>query len=53
MFAGCLAPDREGARALKADASDRLKLLPIDVTDDFQVERAVDFVKDNIGDDGL
>ncbi|GFR73835.1 D-beta-hydroxybutyrate dehydrogenase, mitochondrial [Elysia marginata] len=53
VFAGCLAPDREGARALKGSCSDRLKIVPIDVTDDFQVSQAVNFVKSNIGDDVL
>lgn len=49
VFAGCLAPDREGARSLKESTSERLKIVPIDVTDDFQVQQAVKFVKDNIG----
>ena len=52
VFAGCLALEREGARALKAATSDRLKLVSIDVTDDFQVSQAVSFVKENIGDNG-
>jgi len=53
VFAGCLALEREGARALKAATSDRLKLVSIDVTDDFQVSQAVSFVKENIGDNEL
>ncbi|RUS85641.1 hypothetical protein EGW08_006587 [Elysia chlorotica] len=53
VFAGCLAPDREGARALKSSCSDRLKIVPIDVTDDFQVSQAVNFVKSNIGNNVL
>ncbi|CAG5126705.1 unnamed protein product [Candidula unifasciata] len=53
VFAGCLAPDREGARSLKESTSDRLKIVTIDVTDDFQVSQAVNFVKQNIGDNQL
>ncbi|BFZ03133.1 hypothetical protein BsWGS_06172 [Bradybaena similaris] len=53
VFAGCLAPDREGARSLKESTSDRLKIVCIDVTDDFQVSQAVNFVKKNIGDNQL
>lgn len=53
VFAGCLAPDREGARSLKESTSERLRIVPIDVTDDFQVEQAVKYVKDNIGDNEL
>ncbi|CAL1526322.1 unnamed protein product [Lymnaea stagnalis] len=53
VFAGCLAPDREGARSLKESTSDRLRIVPIDVTDDFQVEQAVKYVKDNIGENEL
>ncbi|XP_059156838.1 17-beta-hydroxysteroid dehydrogenase type 6-like [Physella acuta] len=49
VFAGCLAPDREGARSLKESTSDRLHIVKVDVTDDFQVEQAVKYVKDNIG----
>ena len=52
VFAGCLAPDREGARALKSSCSERLKIVPVDVTDDFQVSQAVNYVKANIGNDG-
>ncbi|BFZ17507.1 hypothetical protein BsWGS_20557 [Bradybaena similaris] len=53
VFAGCLAPDREGARSLKESASDRLQVVPIDVTDDFQVSQAVRFVKSQLGDNQL
>uniref|UniRef100_A0A0B7BBX8 Uncharacterized protein n=1 Tax=Arion vulgaris TaxID=1028688 RepID=A0A0B7BBX8_9EUPU len=53
VMAGCLAPDREGARSLKESTSERLKIVPLDVTDDFQVSRAVMFVKENIGDNQL
>ena len=52
MFAGCLMPDREGARGLRETCSDKLRIVPIDVTDDWQVRGAVKFVKENIGDDG-
>ena len=52
MFAGCLMPDREGARGLTETCSDRLRIVPIDVTDDWQVRGAVKYVKENIGDDG-
>ena len=52
VFAGCLAVDREGARALDAATSSRLRLVPVDVTDDFQVAQAVRVVKENIGENG-
>ena len=50
VFAGCLMPDREGAQGLKKTCSDKLHVVPIDVTDDWQVRGAVKYVKENIGD---
>lgn len=53
VFAGCLAPDREGAKSLKEATSPNLHIVPIDVTDDFQVMKAMQYVRDNLGDNQL
>ena len=45
-------PDREGAQGLKKNGSDKLHIVPVDVTDDWQVRGAVKYVKENIGDNG-
>lgn len=50
VFAGCLMPDREGARQLKAESSERLHVVHVDVTDDWLVRGAVKTVKENIKD---
>ncbi|KAK3608185.1 hypothetical protein CHS0354_039199 [Potamilus streckersoni] len=50
VFAGCLQPDREGAQKLKMSCSDRLMIIPLDVTDDWQVRGAVKTVKENLKD---
>ncbi|XP_060581278.1 17-beta-hydroxysteroid dehydrogenase type 6-like isoform X6 [Ruditapes philippinarum] len=49
VFAGCLLPDREGAKQLKAECSDRLHIIHVDVTDDWLVRGAVKYVKENLG----
>ncbi|KAK7113181.1 retinol dehydrogenase 16-like [Littorina saxatilis] len=41
VFAGCLAPDREGALQLASTSSQRLRVVPLDVTDDWQVQQAL------------
>ncbi|KAL8566132.1 hypothetical protein ACOMHN_005108 [Nucella lapillus] len=46
VFAGCLAPDREGAEQLKKSCSPNLQVVPLDVTDDWQVQKALKVVKD-------
>ncbi|XP_033749157.1 17-beta-hydroxysteroid dehydrogenase type 6-like [Pecten maximus] len=53
VFAGCLAPSREGARKLEEDSSGRIKVMELNVTDDFHVRSAVRFVKENLGDNTL
>ncbi|XP_076072648.1 17-beta-hydroxysteroid dehydrogenase type 6-like [Mytilus galloprovincialis] len=45
VFAGCLAPDREGARELKESCSDRLNIVHLDVTDDWKVRGMIAEVK--------
>ncbi|XP_078452237.1 D-beta-hydroxybutyrate dehydrogenase, mitochondrial-like isoform X3 [Lampetra planeri] len=40
VLAGCLQPDGEGARELASKSSDRLRVLPFDVTSDEQVQEA-------------
>ena len=45
-------PDREGAQQLKKNCSNKLHVVPIDVTDDWQVRGAVKYVKEHIGDNG-
>ncbi|XP_041363765.1 17-beta-hydroxysteroid dehydrogenase type 6-like [Gigantopelta aegis] len=53
VFAGCLMPDREGAQQLKEATSDRLHIVAVDVTNDWQVREAQKYVKENIGDKAL
>ncbi|XP_046339272.1 D-beta-hydroxybutyrate dehydrogenase, mitochondrial-like [Haliotis rufescens] len=48
VFAGCLMPDREGARQLNEDTSDKLHIVKVDVTDDWQVRGALKYVKENL-----
>lgn len=48
VFAGCLAPDREGARQLKETCSKNLTIVPLDVTDDWQVRGVVKAVKEKM-----
>ena len=52
VFAGCLAPDREGALKLKKSTSSRLQVLELNVTDDFHVQRAQTYVSDNLNGGG-
>ncbi|KAK6165160.1 hypothetical protein SNE40_023604 [Patella caerulea] len=53
VFAGCLMPDREGAQGLKEMTSGRVHIVHMDVTDDWLVRQAVQYVKNNIGDNIL
>lgn len=48
VFAGCLAPDREGARQLKETCSKNLTIVQMDVTDDWQVRGVVKAVKEKM-----
>lgn len=50
VFAGCLMPDREGARQLKEESSDLLQIVHVDVTDDWLVRGAVKTVKEGLKD---
>ncbi|PVD37667.1 hypothetical protein C0Q70_00266 [Pomacea canaliculata] len=52
VFAGCLAPDREGALQLQKSCSSRLRVVQLDVTDDWHVRNALRLVKDNIVEGG-
>ena len=52
MFAGCLAPDREGARQLKETCSKNLTIVQMDVTDDWQVRGVVKAVKEKMNGNG-
>lgn len=53
VFAGCLAPDREGAQQLKKSSSDRLRIVALDVTDDWQVLKALELVQGSIQEGAL
>lgn len=53
VFAGCLLPDGEGAQQLNNECSDKLRVVPVDVTDELQVGRAVKSVKENLGEHKL
>ncbi|GBL86566.1 Estradiol 17-beta-dehydrogenase 2 [Araneus ventricosus] len=49
VFASCLFPDGKGASELKKHCSDRLHVLPLDVRQNESVEKAVEYVKENLG----
>ncbi|XP_055937560.1 retinol dehydrogenase 7-like [Argiope bruennichi] len=49
VFASCLNTESEGASKLKAKCSNRLHILPLDVTKNESVEKAVEYVKANLG----
>ncbi|CAL1277608.1 unnamed protein product [Larinioides sclopetarius] len=55
VFAGCLQPAGKGALGLKRVCSDRLHIVPIDITNDQQVREAVTYVEANLppGEKGL
>jgi len=55
VFAGCLYPDGDGAKSLKESCSNRLHIVPLDVTKEDQVKEAVAYVKANLphGERGL
>lgn len=48
VFAGCLEADGKGATDLKTKCSDRLHIVPLDVTDDKSVTSAGNYVRDNL-----
>ena len=50
VFAGVLCPGGEGAARLKKEGSERLHVIPMDVTSDVEVEAAVEYVKKNLPD---
>lgn len=53
VFAGCLNPDSDGARKLKANSSKRLHIVPLDVGSDQSVEEAHDYVVKHLPESGL
>nr|KAG5713568.1 hypothetical protein BaRGS_024616 [Batillaria attramentaria] len=53
VFAGCLMPDREGAQLLQKTSSERMHVIPLDVTDDWQVRKAFNVVKEKCEDGAL
>ncbi|CAM1297384.1 Uncharacterised protein g1784 [Pycnogonum litorale] len=48
VFAGCLQPDGEGARKLQREISGRLRVVPLDITDDDSVKNAAKTVKESL-----
>ncbi|XP_046404155.1 short-chain dehydrogenase/reductase family 9C member 7-like [Ischnura elegans] len=53
VYAGCLFPKGEGAEQLKKNSSNRVKILPMDITSDEQVEAAAKIVSSDLGDQPL
>ncbi|XP_023220594.1 D-beta-hydroxybutyrate dehydrogenase, mitochondrial-like [Centruroides sculpturatus] len=45
VFAGCLFPDGNGANLLKQQKSERLKIVPLDITNEESVKNALECVK--------
>lgn len=52
MFAGCYDEHGEGANKLIQLCSDRLRIIPIDVTKDDVIKRAFDLVKSSLPPNG-
>ncbi|XP_072178602.1 D-beta-hydroxybutyrate dehydrogenase, mitochondrial-like [Diadema setosum] len=50
VFAGVLYPEKEGAAKLRKEGSQRLHVIPMDVTKDSDVQEAVEYVKKNLPD---
>ncbi|XP_066996243.2 17-beta-hydroxysteroid dehydrogenase type 6-like [Anabrus simplex] len=50
VYAGCLHPEGDGAKALKEKCSDRTHIVSLDVTNDKLVEAAAQYVKSTLGD---
>ncbi|XP_068082502.1 17-beta-hydroxysteroid dehydrogenase type 6 isoform X2 [Anabrus simplex] len=53
VYAGCLFPEGDGAKALKEKCSDRTHIISLDVTNDKLVEAAAHYVKSTLGDKGF
>ncbi|GFR15099.1 d-beta-hydroxybutyrate dehydrogenase, mitochondrial [Trichonephila clavata] len=49
VYACCLFPDGAGACELRKNTSSNLKIIPLDVTKENDVEKAVEFVKNSLG----
>jgi hypothetical protein len=49
VYAGVLNEESEGARFLKAKKCPKLKVVPINVTSDQDVQRAVKFISADLG----
>lgn len=49
VFAGCLLPEEDGARKLKDECSEKLRVVPLDVTSDVSVKSAGRFVRQSLG----
>ncbi|CAL1539144.1 unnamed protein product [Lymnaea stagnalis] len=53
VFAGCLNPDGDGGKELKALNSEKLRVIPLDVTNDDSVSRCLKVVKEKCSNTGL
>ncbi|KAK4288505.1 hypothetical protein Pmani_038464 [Petrolisthes manimaculis] len=51
VYAGCLMPEGEGARSLRQEASDRLRVVSLDVTKDEEVRAAYKTVEQDLASD--
>ncbi|GFU01206.1 hypothetical protein NPIL_203551 [Nephila pilipes] len=53
VFAGCLLPEGDGAKTLKKSASNRLHVVPMDVTSDDSIDKSLKCVTQKIKDNKL
>ncbi|XP_013393048.1 retinol dehydrogenase 7 [Lingula anatina] len=53
VFAACLFHDGDGAKALRERCSNRLHIVQLNVSSDQQVQEALTFVRENLGDSDL
>ncbi|GIX75858.1 hypothetical protein CEXT_779971 [Caerostris extrusa] len=53
VFAGCLFPEGDGAKSLKKSASSKLQVIPMDVTSDESIDKALKCVSQKIKDNKL
>ena len=52
VFAGCLQEDSYGAKQLKKSCSEQMHIVPLDVTSDESIRKAVTHIKTNLPEKG-
>ncbi|XP_060561672.1 D-beta-hydroxybutyrate dehydrogenase, mitochondrial-like [Ruditapes philippinarum] len=53
VFAGCLKPDSDGAKVLKEKGGGRIRVIPLDVTNDESIKQALETTRQGLPESGL